>query len=430
MAELFYTADNGALAVQSTGGGTNVQFFKGLRADLPEVGDDGVYYQCTDTGELFLGTGTGMKQVGSSDATIDPKIAYAEYTGTSTDVVVTTISGYFPETLTEGAAVAVKIEGSLTLIKTLNVNSTGAKNVYYKGNSLTSGTINRYNTYLFIYDGSYYRIIGVDTDTHYTAKNVVTSSATSKTNAAGTNGNVYLNEVENSTVRSSHKIVGTGATSVTSDASGNITIDTPLKTINGESIIGSGDITISGGSSSGSSAYAEVSHGTSDTTFTLTPNVFHIWDEVTELNITLGSETSGVANEYLFQFTSGSEPTVLSLPDDIKWANDEAPVIEANKIYQISILKGLGSVLVFDNVNIIDNHITVSETDTIGYVLQYPNASELTISYYGPYASTQILTLPIGSTSFQCPGGKEGTTRGSIISIVPSNDNKYNYILS
>lgn len=367
MAELFYTADNGALAVQSTGDGTNVQFFKGLRADLPEVGDDGVYYQCTDTGELFLGTGTGMKQVGSSDATIDQKIAYAEYTGTSATVAVTTKYGYFPTTLVEGTSVAVKFEGSISYITTLNVNGTGAKNVYYKGNSLTSGTINRYNTYLFIYDGSYYRIIGVDTDTHYTSKNVVTSSATSKTNAAGINGNVYLNEVENSTVRSSHKIVGSGATSVTSDASGNITIDTPLKTINGESIIGSGNITISGGSSSGSSAYAEVSHGTSDTTFTLAPNVFHIWDEVTELNITLSSETSGVANEYLFQFTSGSEPTVLSLPDDIKWANDEAPVIEANKIYQISILKGLGSVMSWDNSNLIQFSVLWGLSSTLNF---------------------------------------------------------------
>lgn len=122
-----------------------------------------------------------------------------------------------------------------------------------------------------------------------------------------------------------------------------------IKTINGQSIIGSGDITISGGGSGGSGAYSEVNHGTSDTTFTLTPNTFHIWDEVASLTLDFGSETAGVANEFLFQFTSGSESTSLILPDDIKWTNDEAPVIEANKIYQISILKGLGSVLAFDN---------------------------------------------------------------------------------
>ena len=111
-----------------------------------------------------------------------------------------------------------------------------------------------------------------------------------------------------------------------------------------ESIIGGA----SGGSSSGGTrAYIEVNHGTNDTTFTLTPNAFHIWGEVSELTLTLGTETSSIANEYLFQFTSGSTPTTLTLPSDIKFSEDL--VVEANKIYQISILKGLGSVLEFAN---------------------------------------------------------------------------------
>lgn len=69
---------------------------------------------------------------------------------------------------------------------------------------------------------------------------------------------------------------------------------TNIKTINDENILGSGDITISGDSSSGGSgAYSEVNHGTADTTFTLTPNTFHVWDEVTLLTLTLGDETVG-----------------------------------------------------------------------------------------------------------------------------------------
>ena len=103
---------------------------------------------------------------------------------------------------------------------------------------------------------------------------------------------------------------------------------------------------ISGGG--GSSAYEEVNHGTSDRTFELTPNTFHVWDEMTALTLTLRAETSGVANEYIFQFTSPATPTSLTLPDDIKFNEDLT--IEANKIYQISILKGLGSVLSWDSV--------------------------------------------------------------------------------
>ena len=139
-----------------------------------------------------------------------------------------------------------------------------------------------------------------------------------------------------------------------------------LKTINGQSILGSGNISISGGSSSsGSSAYSEVNHGTWDTTFTLTPNTFHVWDEVSALTLTLGSETSGVANEFLFQFTSGSEATSLTLPDDIKWANDSAPTIAENMIYQVSILKGLASVLEFKNIGeLIENKLTIISNGT------------------------------------------------------------------
>lgn len=68
-------------------------------------------------------------------------------------------------------------------------------------------------------------IPGSDTDTHYTSKNVVGSStATSNTTTALTNGNVYLNSVENGAVTSTHKISGSGATTVTTDTSGNIVI--------------------------------------------------------------------------------------------------------------------------------------------------------------------------------------------------------------
>lgn len=66
----------------------------------------------------------------------------------------------------------------------------------------------------------------VFTDTHYASKNVVgAKTATSNATTALTNGNVYLNSVENGAVTSSHKISGSGATTVTTDASGNIIVN-------------------------------------------------------------------------------------------------------------------------------------------------------------------------------------------------------------
>lgn len=135
---------------------------------------------------------------------------------------------------------------------------------------------------------------------------------------------------------------------------------------------------ISGGSSGGgSSAYSEVNHGTSDRTFTLTPNTFHVWGEMTAMTLTLGEEIPGVANEYLFQFTSPATPTSLTLPNDIKFSEDL--VIEANKIYQISILKGLGSVLSWDNTkNIFPLYFDVWTNNGI----RQPDENSITLADY------------------------------------------------
>lgn len=66
----------------------------------------------------------------------------------------------------------------------------------------------------------------VFTDTHYASSTAVAANnqAVSTTTSALTNGNVYLNHVENGAVKSSHKISGSGATTVTADASGNIIV--------------------------------------------------------------------------------------------------------------------------------------------------------------------------------------------------------------
>lgn len=73
--------------------------------------------------------------------------------------------------------------------------------------------------------------IPANTDT--LGKNIVGTSATASSNGAvsGTGG-VYLNHIEGTnTVKSTHKIVGSGATTVKSDANGNITISTPATDI-------------------------------------------------------------------------------------------------------------------------------------------------------------------------------------------------------
>lgn len=77
------------------------------------------------------------------------------------------------------------------------------------------------------------------TTEHYNAKNVIASSATgqSDTTTALTNGHVYLNLIENETVRSSHNIVGAGVISVITDANGNLVITSDTEGEGGGTII-------------------------------------------------------------------------------------------------------------------------------------------------------------------------------------------------
>lgn len=58
----------------------------------------------------------------------------------------------------------------------------------------------------------------------WTANLITGSAATDKANKAGGTNSIYLNLVENSTVRNAHQIVGSGTVTVASDANGKITI--------------------------------------------------------------------------------------------------------------------------------------------------------------------------------------------------------------
>ena len=83
----------------------------------------------------------------------------------------------------------------------------------------------------------------------------------------------------------------------------------------------------------------QVTHGKNDTTFALTPNTMHVWGEVDSLTLTLSPNTDGNRlAEYCFQFTSPTnKATTLSI-SDVKWLNNEVPLIRAGKIYQGSIV--------------------------------------------------------------------------------------------
>lgn len=229
-----------------------------------------------DTKGHITGLSVDSKNIYSTDYNTDHIHGYCDTAGETAKKIVS-YTGY---TLKQYNYFILTLVYSNTAKSTLtlNVNNTGEHSLYINGvisnsshYSLPSGT------YIVYYDGEYYYVHTDETipgiieeakvaqkavfdasaqeilyylydasvngcnitfrrgngerltittqDTNRTSKNVVTdSSISSKNGKVDTSTGVYLNHLEDTTVTSSHKIVGLGNTRVTSDASGNISI--------------------------------------------------------------------------------------------------------------------------------------------------------------------------------------------------------------
>lgn len=80
-------------------------------------------------------------------------------TAAATAAKTATLSSY---SLTTGGIVAVKFTYAVPANATLNINSKGAKNMYYRGAKIVAGIINAGDTAIFMYDGKQYQFLAKD----------------------------------------------------------------------------------------------------------------------------------------------------------------------------------------------------------------------------------------------------------------------------
>ena len=64
--------------------------------------------------------------------------------------------------LKTGGIVAIKFSANVPANATLNINSKGAKSVYYRGAAITAGIIQNGDIAYFMYDGTNYTLLGTD----------------------------------------------------------------------------------------------------------------------------------------------------------------------------------------------------------------------------------------------------------------------------
>lgn len=127
---------------------------------------------------------------------------------------------------------------------------------------------------------------------------------------------------------------GRGITSVTVKADGHLQIDYSDGTN-----IDAGKVTGNDGLDGASGVPVRVEKAASDTAVELEPNKLYVFPEMASLTYTLAAPAdTSVANEYHFVFQSGATATELVHPTGVNTGNF---TVDANKVYEVSILDGL-----------------------------------------------------------------------------------------
>ena len=99
-------------------------------------------------------------------------------TAEATAAKVVTLSNY---TLTKNGIVSVKFTYAVPASATMNINSKGAKNIFYKGAAIVAGVIKAGDIATFIYDGTQYQLIAIDRWQDDTAGSIKALSVSGKT---------------------------------------------------------------------------------------------------------------------------------------------------------------------------------------------------------------------------------------------------------
>lgn len=134
--------------------------------------DTNTTYSLSKSGSTITLTGSD----GSTTSVADSNTTYTNAdlgqgygtcaTAAATTAKDATLSGY---KLVTGGLVAIHFTNAVPPSATLNINSTGAKSIYYKGAAIVDGIICAGEVGLFAYDGSKYNLLSVDRNRFYSS---------------------------------------------------------------------------------------------------------------------------------------------------------------------------------------------------------------------------------------------------------------------
>jgi hypothetical protein len=303
-------------------------------------------------------------------------------TAATTTAKTASLSSY---ALTTGGIVSVKFTYDVPAGATLNINSKGAKAIYYRGSAITAGVIKAGDTATFIYSTNYHLISvdkSINTAMHINSSGNVTIG---DSDLAGSDYKLVVNGLSRfkNNVESEGNIIGAGAVQAKTSAhgfvslqvgstgnkglldsrtswiiytngtntllpQGNVGIGTTSPTyklqVNGTARISgavtmSSSLTVDGNiTANGVNVQTEIIYQTAPSV-TIQPNVYNKWNGTcTSLTLQFATPVNvSIINNYMFEFTAASTGCTVSLPSTVKWQNGAAPTIAPGCTYQVSI---------------------------------------------------------------------------------------------
>ncbi len=141
-------------------------------------------------------------------------------TAAATTAKTATLTGY---NLVPNGYVSIKFTNAVPASATLNINSKGAKPIYYHGSAITAGVIGAGDLATFVYDGTNYHLVGLDSNNRVLYYTGQACAATTGNFCTISNSLITENHVVTECVFSKPSTITTDVTWTT--ASGSLTLN-------------------------------------------------------------------------------------------------------------------------------------------------------------------------------------------------------------
>jgi hypothetical protein len=281
-------------------------------------------------------------------------------TAADTATKVATLSNY---SLQPNGIVAVKFTYTVPASATLNVNSQGAKSIYYQGAVITDGIINAGDTAIFIYDGTQYQLIAKD---NYTKSDVgldnVTNDAQVKRSEMGVANGVATLDSDGKVPKSMLPDSGTSISGATITLTNSNTYDGSVKTqnvtvsLNGVTLQENKDYVLTGNTATNAGSYTLLIIGSGDYTGAITKT----WT-INKLTSTISLDKTSVSikgatgTTDTVTVTTNSDGAITAISSDISVAT-----VSVNNNSVIVTSAGNGSCTITVTVNATSNCIAAT----------------------------------------------------------------------